>query len=121
MRFSENEMEFDVVPETFARTNLGSATIVNVERALAANDRFEGHVVQGHVDGTTKLIDEQQRNTGKTTPLCTAKRTVSFLLKRFCVRQWCFPHTRFGSKRYIRHCAHSPYASRNQSWSNTHW
>lgn len=82
MRFSENEMEFDVVPETFARTNLGSATIVNVERALAANDRFEGHVVQGHVDGTTKLIDEQQETLGKRLRFALPKELSPFFIEK---------------------------------------
>lgn len=46
---------FDVIPETLSRTNLGSLHIgdeVNLERAMPANGRFEGHIVQGHIDGT---------------------------------------------------------------------
>jgi len=45
---------FDAVPETLARTNLGElapGSPVNLERPLAADGRFGGHVVQGHVDG----------------------------------------------------------------------
>ena len=45
----------DLAPETLARTNLGDLTpgsLVNLERPLAANGRFNGHIVQGHVDGT---------------------------------------------------------------------
>ena len=52
---SENSFTVDVVPETLRRTNLGSLQSgdpVNLERPLAANGRFGGHVVQGHVDGT---------------------------------------------------------------------
>jgi riboflavin synthase len=30
---------------------------VNLERAMAADERFDGHVVQGHVDGTTRIAD----------------------------------------------------------------
>jgi len=48
-------MSFDVVAETWERTNLGDLQIgdkVNVERALRADARFEGHVVQGHVEDT---------------------------------------------------------------------
>jgi len=44
----------DVSPATLAVTTLGQAvagTRVNLERALAANGRFGGHIVQGHVDG----------------------------------------------------------------------
>lgn len=48
---------FDVeaVVETLDRTNLGSTSegdLLNLERAMPANGRFDGHVVQGHVDGT---------------------------------------------------------------------
>ncbi|MBT3278455.1 MAG: riboflavin synthase [Phycisphaerales bacterium] len=45
---------FDVVSESLSRTTLGklqSAGKVNLERALAATGRFDGHIVQGHVDG----------------------------------------------------------------------
>lgn len=42
------------VAETLQRTNLGQlkpGSNVNLERCMKANDRFEGHIVQGHVDG----------------------------------------------------------------------
>jgi len=45
---------FDVVPETVARSTLGSlaaGTVVNIEPALRVGDQLGGHVVQGHVDG----------------------------------------------------------------------
>ncbi len=41
--------------ETLERTTLGGlemGTLVNLERALRANGRLDGHIVQGHVDGT---------------------------------------------------------------------
>lgn len=44
----------DVIPETLQRSNLGSlarASRVNLERPMPANGRFDGHIVQGHVDG----------------------------------------------------------------------
>ncbi len=48
----------DAVPETLDRTNLGAlgpGDPVNLERPLAANGRYGGHVVQGHVDGTGEV------------------------------------------------------------------
>lgn len=48
----------DAVPETLNRTNLGAlgpGDPVNLERPLAANGRYGGHVVQGHVDGTGEV------------------------------------------------------------------
>lgn len=59
VKFDEVSMHFDVVGETWARTNLGTkkeGDRVNVERALAANGRFEGHIVQGHVEGTAEVV-----------------------------------------------------------------
>ena len=45
--------------ETLDRTYLGDLGVgdqVNLERAMAAGDRFDGHVVQGHVDGTAEVV-----------------------------------------------------------------
>ena len=56
---SEGTVSFDVVAETLARSNLGTLTPgdpVNLERAMAATDRFGGHIVQGHVDGTGHVV-----------------------------------------------------------------
>lgn len=47
-------MSFDVVPTTFAKSKLGRMKVgesVNLERALSASGRFDGHVVQGHCEG----------------------------------------------------------------------
>jgi riboflavin synthase len=48
----------DVMGETLRRSSLAGAapgTTVNLERALAANARLGGHIVQGHVDGTATV------------------------------------------------------------------
>ena len=45
----------DVMPETMHRSNLGllkKGDPVNLERAMAADGRFGGHIVSGHIDGT---------------------------------------------------------------------
>jgi riboflavin synthase len=44
----------EAVPETLSRSNLGSAVAgdrIDLERPLRADGRFDGHIVQGHVDG----------------------------------------------------------------------
>lgn len=49
----------DVVPETLARSTLGRlvrGTRVNLEAAVAPDGSLGGHIVQGHVDGTTRLL-----------------------------------------------------------------
>ena len=48
----------DVMPETVRRTNLSElrpGSPVNLERAMAADGRFGGHIVSGHIDGTGKI------------------------------------------------------------------
>ena len=49
----------DLSPETLQRTLLGkvgSGLAVNLERALKLGDRLGGHIVQGHVDSTVRLL-----------------------------------------------------------------
>lgn len=53
-----NLASFDVSAETLAKSTLGKlkpSSDVNVERSLKANDRFGGHFVLGHVDGTATV------------------------------------------------------------------
>lgn len=50
----------DVMNETLSRSSLGSLTTgspVNLERAMAADGRFGGHIVSGHIDGTGTVSD----------------------------------------------------------------
>jgi riboflavin synthase len=50
----------DVMNETLSRSSLGSLTtgsLVNLERAMAADGRFGGHIVSGHIDGTGTVSD----------------------------------------------------------------
>jgi riboflavin synthase len=52
---------FDVIQETLDKTNLGlltKADEVHVERSLRIGDRIDGHFVQGHVDGTARLVEQ---------------------------------------------------------------
>src|SRR5213594_1151722 len=57
----------DVVKETLERTTLGRAlrgTRVNLERAATPTTALGGHFVQGHVDGTTKLVARREEGGG---------------------------------------------------------
>ena len=54
-----SRLAFDVVTETLRRTNLAGLRPggrVNLERALRAGRRIEGHLVQGHVDGIGHVV-----------------------------------------------------------------
>jgi riboflavin synthase len=57
--FTKSEFTVDVMPETISATTLKTlkrGDAVNLERAMAANGRFGGHFVNGHVDGVGKII-----------------------------------------------------------------
>lgn len=50
----------DVMNETLSRSSLGflgQGSPVNLERAMAADGRFGGHIVSGHIDGTGTITD----------------------------------------------------------------
>lgn len=49
----------DLAPETLRRSNLGdlrAGSRVNLERPLTPTGRLDGHIVQGHVDGTGEFL-----------------------------------------------------------------
>lgn len=49
----------DIMAETVRRSSLSKAVngdAVNLERAMAADGRFGGHIVSGHIDGTGKIV-----------------------------------------------------------------
>ena len=53
----------DVMAETLRRSNLGAlkaGEAVNLERAMAADSRFGGHIVSGHVDNFGEIVDRSQ-------------------------------------------------------------
>ncbi len=61
-RINSSEISFDVSAETLRRSNLGTlkrGSQVNLERALAADGRFGGHMVSGHIDGTGTLAEKR--------------------------------------------------------------
>ena len=58
----------DVMPETFHKTNLGllnKGDLVNLELAMPADGRFEGHMVLGHVEGVGEIKDIRDEGNSK--------------------------------------------------------
>ena len=56
----------DVIAETLQRSSLGSLTPgsrVNLERSVPAGGRLSGHIVQGHVDGTARILAREPGDT----------------------------------------------------------
>ncbi len=53
------------IEETLKRTNLGAlglGDMVNLERCMPANGRFDGHIVHGHIDTTAKCLEINNLN-----------------------------------------------------------
>lgn len=61
--YNANSFSADIMVQTSAHTNFATASagsVVNLERALAAGDRFGGHFVSGHIDGTATVIERRE-------------------------------------------------------------
>ena len=63
-----NVIDFDVVPETLQRSNLGTlhvGDVVNLEYSLRLGDRVGGHFVYGHVDDTGEILARTPEGQGE--------------------------------------------------------
>ena len=59
-----DQLTFDLLEETIGRTNLKVLrpdTPVNLERALSADGRFGGHLIQGHIDCASPILGFEER------------------------------------------------------------
>lgn len=60
VKIDNNKLAFEAMAETLNRTNfnnLKKGDIVNLERAMALNSRFDGHFVSGHIDCIATLLE----------------------------------------------------------------
>ncbi|MFD6418920.1 riboflavin synthase [Streptomyces sp. NPDC060194] len=58
----DGEFTADVMAETLNRSSLGALAVgsrVNLERPMAVGGRLGGHIVQGHVDGTGRIVSRK--------------------------------------------------------------
>ena len=72
----------DVMAETYRRSNLGrlkAGDLVNLERAMAAGERFGGHIMSGHIDGTG-VIESLRREENAVWVTIRAERPVLRLI-----------------------------------------
>jgi riboflavin synthase len=59
----DDSYRLSAVEETLRKTNLGRLKIgsnINLERSLKVDSRFDGHIVQGHVDTTAECIERRE-------------------------------------------------------------
>jgi riboflavin synthase len=65
VKINGHQYTVTAIDETLQKTNIGNLKVgneVNLERCMSANGRFDGHIVQGHVDQTgtvTSIIDNK--------------------------------------------------------------
>jgi len=61
----ENDIyRITAIEETLKKTNAGNwktNDLINLERAMKINDRLDGHIVQGHIDGTGICIHKENK------------------------------------------------------------
>ncbi len=64
-KLNQTSYEVVAIQETLNRTNLNAWQIgnaVNIERCMPADGRFDGHIVQGHVDSVARLSKLENKN-----------------------------------------------------------
>lgn len=75
----------ETILETLHRTNLGSVAVgsgVNLERAMPASGRFDGHVVQGHVDGTGVIAEMEPEGSGQRWTVSAAPELLRYVVEK---------------------------------------
>ena len=83
--FSGNTYTADVMNETLRRSSLGSLTIgskVNLERAMAANGRFGGHIVSGHIDGTGTITKVEKDDNAIWYTIAAEENLMKFIVEK---------------------------------------
>jgi riboflavin synthase len=104
---------FDLLKETWNRTNFrfsNPGSVVNLERSMAAGDRFGGHFVTGHIDGLGKIIRWERAGKDRVLDIQAPRDVMRYIVfkgsvavdgisltvagvKKECFRIWIIPHT----------------------------
>lgn len=76
---------FDVMAESLRRTVLGDLAVgdaVNLERAMVLGARLDGHLVQGHVDGTATILERRPGDRWEEVRLSLAPELAPFVVEK---------------------------------------
>ena len=85
IRYEETTFTVDVMEETWRRTALGNlqpGKTVNLERAMAANGRFGGHLVSGHIDGVGVIREIRQEGNGVWYRISAEKNILDIIVEK---------------------------------------
>ena len=82
---NDRQYAFDLMPETLRRTNLegvGPGSRVNLERSLLFNGRVGGHLVQGHVDGTGRIVSITAEGDARVVRISAPANVMKYLVEK---------------------------------------
>ena len=84
VKLTDKTFTVEAVKETVDRTALANLNQkpVNLERALQAKDRFGGHFVQGHVDGTAQVVSITKQDPGYWLTLQLSPEIQQFMVEK---------------------------------------
>lgn len=85
IKWDNDSFTVDVMRETLERTSLHrlrAGNFVNLERALAANGRFGGHIVSGHIDGTGEIINIRRDANAVWYKIKTSEKIMEFIIEK---------------------------------------
>lgn len=83
--FGADYFRADVMHETLERSSLGylkTGDGVNLERAMAANGRFGGHIVSGHIDGTGTIVNMVSDDIAIRYTVRAADRIIKYIVEK---------------------------------------
>ena len=75
----------DVMPETLRRSNLGKlrqGAKVNLERAMAADGRFGGHIVSGHIDGVGTITEQRREGNAVWVRVAASQEILALIVEK---------------------------------------
>ena len=82
---NKDNFSVDVMAETVRSSNLGKlkpGSLVNLERALRANDRLGGHIVSGHIDGIGTIVDFYKEENATWACVETTKNILKYIVHK---------------------------------------
>lgn len=83
--FSGKTFEADVMGETLSRSSLGElkqGSKVNLERAMAADGRFGGHIVSGHIDGIGTIVSMEPDEIATWVKISTKSEIMKYIVEK---------------------------------------
>ena len=84
-KLSNSSFNADVMPETLRRSNLGllkNGDAVNLERAMAADGRFGGHIVSGHIDSTGTVTNIKREENAVWIEISADKTVLALIVEK---------------------------------------